>query len=52
MSDMAGIPAYDRDTYAEDITALRARGWTWHRIARELGLSLSTLHRIRKETHP
>lgn len=43
---MAGRKAYDRDTYLEDVRALRRRGLTWARIARELGLSLSTLHRI------
>lgn len=43
---MAGRKAYDRESYLEDVKRLRARGWTWRRIARELGLSLSTLHRI------
>lgn len=43
---MAGRKAYDRDSYLADVRTLRARGWTWRRIARELGLSLSTLHRI------
>lgn len=43
---MAGRKAYDRQTYLEDVRTLRARGWTWQRIARELGLSLSTLYRI------
>lgn len=43
---MAGVKAYDRDSYLEDVRTLRRRGWTWKQIARELGLSLSTLHRI------
>lgn len=47
---MSGRPAYDRETYAEDIAALRRRQWTWDRIANHLGLSLRTLHRIRQET--
>lgn len=47
---MSGRPAYDRETYAEDIAALRARRWTWDRIARHLGLDRKTLYRIRQET--
>lgn len=43
---MAGRKAYDRETYLVDVKLLRARGWTWRRIASHLGLSLSTLHRI------
>lgn len=46
---MSGVKAYDRGSYVEDITALRRRGWTWERIASELGLSVRTLHRIRQE---
>ena len=46
LEDMAGRKAYDRDSYLADIRTLRRRGWTWRRIADELGLSLSTLHRI------
>lgn len=45
---MAGRKAYDRDSYRQDALALRRRGWTWERIARELQLSLRTLHRIVK----
>lgn len=43
---MAGRKAYDRQTYLEDVKVMRARGWTWARIARELGISTATLHRI------
>lgn len=43
---MAGRPAYDRDTYLEDIKALRARGFTYDAIARELGISRMTIWRI------
>lgn len=43
---MAGRKAYDRDSYLADIRTLRRRGWTWQRIADQLGLSVSTLHRI------
>lgn len=43
---MAGKKAYDRDSYLADMRTLRARGLTWRQVARELGLSLSTLHRI------
>lgn len=43
---MAGRPAYDRDTYLEDIKALRARGWTYDAIASELGISRMTIWRI------
>jgi AraC-like DNA-binding protein len=47
---MTARHAFDRDTYAEDIAALRRRNWTWDRIARHLGMSLATLKRIRQET--
>lgn len=43
---MSGRPAYDRETYGEDIRRLRARGYTWDRISRELGISRTTLWRI------
>lgn len=46
---MAGIKAYDRDTYLQDVKLLRQRGWTWDRIARHLGMSVRTLHRIKRE---
>ncbi|WP_248579897.1 helix-turn-helix domain-containing protein [Nocardioides sp. InS609-2] len=46
---MSGIPAYDRETYVEDITSLRRRGLTWAEVAADLGISLRTLHRIRSE---
>lgn len=49
---MAGRPAYDRETYAEDIESLRARGLTWGLIATELGISRATVHRIRQEQQP
>ena len=45
---MAGVPAYDRATYLEDIRRLRQRGLTWAEVADALGISLATLHRIRK----
>ena len=45
---VAGRKAYDRDSYLADVQALRSRGWTWARIARHLGISLATLHRIRR----
>lgn len=47
---MSGRPAYDRETYAEDIAALRRRGLSWPAIATELGISRATLSRIRQET--
>lgn len=43
---MAGRKAYDRDSYLQDVRTLRARGWTWQRISRHLGVSVSTLHRM------
>ena len=43
---MAGRKAYDRDSYLQDVRTLRARGWTWARIARHLGVSVRTLHRM------
>ncbi len=45
---MTGKPAYDRESYRTDALALRRRGLTWAQIARELGMSLRTLHRIVK----
>lgn len=47
---MTGRPAYDRETYAEDIASLRRRGLTWTAVAADLGLSLATVKRIRQET--
>lgn len=43
---MTGRPAYDRETYAEDIKALRTRGLTIRDVARQLGISQSTAYRI------
>lgn len=45
---MAGRKAYDRDSYLADVRVLRGRGWTWQRIARHLGVSVRTLHRMVK----
>lgn len=44
---MSGRPAYDRDTYAEDIETLRGRGLPWSQVAADLGISRATLYRIR-----
>ena len=44
---MAGVKAYDRATYLADIRTLKGRGYTDERIARELGISVRTLYRIR-----
>lgn len=49
---MAGRPAYDRTTYLADIRALRARGLTYDAIARRLGMSRATLHRIIRDNRP
>lgn len=46
---MSGRPAYDRETYAEDIDSLRRRGLSWAQVAAELGMSRDTLWRIRRE---
>lgn len=43
---MSGRPAYDRETYAEDIKRLRSRGLSWARVAAHLGISRATLYRI------
>ena len=43
---MAGRPAYDRETYAEDVRRLLARGLTKAQVAAELGISRATLYRI------
>lgn len=45
---MAGRKAYDRDSYRTDALTLKRRhpDWTMERIARELGVSVRTLHRI------
>lgn len=42
---MAARVSYGLDYY-EDIRALRARGLTYEAIARRLGMSRSTVHRI------
>lgn len=44
---MSGRPAYDRETYGEDIKSLRRRGLSWAQVAAELGISERTLYRIR-----
>lgn len=49
---MAGKPAYHRPSYKQDIRNLRARGWTWDRIARHLGMSRMTLWRILNDNRP
>lgn len=46
---MAGVKAYDRDTYLEDIHSLRGRGLTWSQVAAALGISEPTLYRILAE---
>lgn len=46
---MSGRPAYDRETYREDIASLRGRRLSWAEVARELGISRATLYRIRGE---
>lgn len=45
---MTGVKAYDRGSYLQDVKTLRDRhpDWTQARIARELGISRSTLTRI------
>lgn len=45
---MTGVPAYDRETYSEDIKSLLGRGWTVARICRHLGISRATYYRITK----
>lgn len=45
---MAGVKAYDRASYLEDVKALRARGRTVPQIARELSISTRTVYRILK----
>lgn len=46
---MSARPAYDRDSYLEDIKALRGRGWSHAAIASELGMSRATVFRILQE---
>ena len=46
---MSGRPAYDRETYLEDIRALRARGLSWDDVAADLGISRATVFRIVSE---
>ena len=46
---MAGRKAYDRDSYLADVRTLRSRGKTWEQIARQLGISRRTLHRMHAE---
>jgi AraC-like DNA-binding protein len=43
---VAGRKAYDRASYLTDVRVLRRRGWTWDRIAKHLGVSKRTLHRM------
>lgn len=43
---MAGVQAYDRESYRTDVLALRRRGWSASRIADELGMSRATVYRI------
>lgn len=43
---VAGVPAYERQTYLEDIRRLRGRGLTMEAVARNLGLSRATVYRI------
>lgn len=43
---MSGRPAFERESYRQDINSLRRRGWTDDRIARHLGMSRATLYRI------
>jgi predicted transcriptional regulator len=44
--NVAGVKAYDRATYLADVKALKQRGWTVARIARELGISERTVYRM------
>jgi hypothetical protein len=43
---MAGRPAYERESYLEDILRLQRRGMTADAIARALNISRATLYRI------
>lgn len=43
---MTGRPAYDRDTYLEDLRALIRRGMTKEQAGKALGLSRATVYRI------
>jgi AraC-like DNA-binding protein len=43
---LAGVKAYDRDSYLEDIKTHLRRGHTVARTAMELGLSERTVYRI------
>ena len=44
---MAGVKAYDRASYLADIKTLKARRLTDEAIARQLGISVRTLYRIK-----
>lgn len=43
---MPGRPAFDRDTYRDDLRTLTRRGMSIDKAARELGMSRATAYRI------
>lgn len=47
---MSGRPAYDRESYREDIAAMRARRMSWAEVASHLGISRATLYRIKGDS--
>ncbi len=47
---MSAVPAYDRESYLEDIKRLKQRGLTSARIAANLGISRATVYRILNES--
>lgn len=46
---MTGRPAFERDSYLDDIKNLRGRGYNASQIATELGMHRATVYRILKE---